>query len=250
MLYEDIRQRCKEYHQGDDRGYDGSYARYIEYKNQTQAKWDNPDRLDFGDAEELITFLNKWVCRIPFKDAGASKEVILELLKTGAPLPGALTIRVITMHLLLNNLAKAVPQLTTLQNATLLDVKFNETTKQMIQECFDTIAWFGIRKGRISNEAVATSKILHVAINPHLFVIWDNDIQKSYEIPKRLVNTGEGYAHVFLPRMQDIAKRAVNEVMAKENLSCAAAIQSFTDHCEKKNSLAKIIDEYNFAKFK
>ena len=253
MVYAAIRQRCKEYHQRDTSGYDGAYARYTEYRTQTQAKWDNPDRLDSGDAKELITFLNRWRCKIPFNDSVAPEKVILDLWlnnhKTGAPLPGAFTIKGITMQRLLNNLAKAVPHLNTLQNATLLDVKLDQATKQMIAGCFDTIAKFGIKKGSVSNEAVATSKILHAAINPKLFVMWDNDIQERY-IPKHLINTGDGYARVFLPRMQVIAERAVDEVMRNENLSCTDAIQSFTEHCEKKNSLAKIIDEYNFAKFK
>ena len=49
--------------------------------------------------------------------------------------------------------------------------------------------------------------------------------------------------------MQRLAERAVNQVMTEEGLSRADAIQSFTDHCEKKNSLAKIIDEYNYTKY-
>ena len=253
MLYEEIRQRCRMYHERDERGYDGAYARYTEYKNQTQAKWDNPDRLDFSDAEELITFLNKWGCKIPFHDAATPKEVIIDILlnnlKTGVPRLGGSTIRVATMELLLNNLKTKVPLLNRLRSATLLDVDFDENRRRMIADCFNAVAMFGIRKGNISNEAVATSKLLHVAINPNLFVMWDREIQPVYVLQKKEINTGFGYAEVFLQRIQRIAKQAVNEVMAEENLSRADAIRSFTDHCEKKNSLAKIIDEYNYTKY-
>lgn len=253
MLYQEIRQRCRMYHQNEHR-YDSTYASYMMHKSQTQTKWDNPDSLDYDDAERLITFLNDWGCRIPFNDADAPEEVIryllLNNLKTGAPFIGGSTIRVATMNLLLNNLKSEVPLLNTLRSATLLDVDFDENRRRMIANCFNTIAKFGIKKGNISNEAVATSKLLHVAINPNLFVMWDGEIQSAYILQKHWISTGFGYAELFLQRIQRIAKQAVNEVMAEEGLSRADAIQSFTNHCEKKNTLAKIIDEYNYTKYK
>ena len=252
MLYQEIRQRCRMYHQNEHR-YDSTYASYMMHKSQTQTKWDNPDSLDYDDAERLITFLNDWGCRIPFNNEAAPEEVIryllLNNLKTGAPFLSGSTIRVATMNRLLNNLKSTVPLLNTLRRATLLDIDFDESRRLMLSKCFNTIAMFGIKKGDFSNEAVATSKLLHVAINPNLFVMWDGNIQSVYLPQSHMKNTGFGYAEVFLQRMQRIAERAVNQVMTEEGLSRAAAIQSFTDHCEKNNSLAKIIDEYNFGKF-
>ena len=214
MLYQEIRQRCRMYHERDERGYDGTYASYMLYRNKTQTKWDNPDSLDYEDIERLVRFLKRWGC------------FMFEKIDNITPL-------------LLNNLISEVPTLNALQGKTLLDVNFDEDTKQTIKECFNRIA-------RIKKyESVATSKALHVAINPHLFVMWDRHIQSAY----RLGNTGKVYAHVFLPVMQIIANQAVNEVMAEEGLSRADAIRSFTDHCEKNNTLAKVIDEYNFTKY-
>ena len=160
------------------------------YRNQTQTKWDNPDSLEYDDAERLIDFLNDWVCRIPFNNAAAPEKVIVDLLlnnlKTGAPLLGAPTIKVATMNLLLNNLKSTVPLLNTLRSATLLDVHFDENRRRMLKDCFNAIAKFGIKKGDVSNEAVATSKLLHAAINPNLFVMWDGKIHQ----PISCRNTG------------------------------------------------------------
>ena len=254
MLYQEIRQRCRMYHQNGQK-YDRAYTSYMMHRNQTQTKWDNPDSLDYDDAERLITFLNEWGCMIPFNNEPAPKKVIGDLLlnnmKTGAPLLGAsTTIRVATMNQLLNNLKSTVPLLNTLRSATLFNVHFDENRRRMLSNCFNAIAMFGIRNGDVSNEAVATSKLLHVAINPNLFVMWDGEIQPAYILQRNRRNTGFGYAEIFLQRMQQrLAERAVKQVMAEEGLSRADAIQSFTEHCEKKNSLAKIIDEYNYAKY-
>ena len=218
MLYQEIRQRCRMYHQYESR-YDGAYGRYIVAKNQDM--WDNPVDLDYAEVNRLVAFLNQWNTMMPSNGE--------------------------TIRLLLKNLKTAVPCLNTLRSDTLLDVNFDETTKQMIAKCFDTIAESGIRRdGVYVTVSVGASKMLNVAINPELFVMWDREIQSGHDIR---VNFGSAYAHVFLPKMQRIAKKAVKEVVEQENLSCADAIQSFTDNCEKKNSLAKIIDEYNFTKF-
>ena len=215
MLYEKIRQGCNEYHQSYQYVYDRSYVSYFADKDQT--KWDNPDRLDTDEVKRLVRFANQWGTMMPKNDE--------------------------TIRRLLNNLTIAVPRLNTLQSATILDVNFDDTTKRMIEECFTAIAGSAIKKGGVKVTLyVGTSKMLHAAINPHLFVMWDNTIQVRYG----LVGTASEYAHVFLPKMQEIANHIVNEVMEQENLSRADAIQSFTDCCQKKNTLAKIIDEYNF----
>ena len=211
MLYEDIRQACKMYQQQDEYAYDGSYRRYNKAKDQ--AKWDNPATLDHTEVKRLVDFLNEWKTRMPSNPTNIT--------------------------LLLGKLRSAVPRLNTLQSETLLDVKFDETTKRKIAECFDEIA----QTQRY--ESVGASKMLHVAINPNLFVIWDTAIQSGYGMGR----SGSEYASKFLPKMQRIAKQAVEEVKVQENLSRAAAIQSFTERCEKNYSLAKIIDEYNYAKY-
>ena len=211
MLYEEIRQRCRMYHERDEFAYDGSYRRYNKAKDQ--AKWDNPKTLDYAEVSRLVDFLNEWKTRMP-----SNSDNITHLL---------------------NNLRSELPLLNTLRSATLLDVNFDETTKQTIAKCFDGIA----QTQRY--ESVGASKMLNVAINPNLFVIWDTAIQSGYGLGRY----GSEYAREFLPKMQRIAKRAVDQVRTEEGLSCADAIQSFTDHCEKSYSLAKIIDEYNYTKY-
>ena len=218
MLYEKIRQGCEKYHKH-EYAYDGAYGRYIDDKDQ--AKWDNPASLDYAEVKRLVGFLNEWKTRMPSNDE--------------------------TIRRLLNNLKTAVPRLNTLRSATLLDANLDETTKRMIAVCFDTIAGSAIRRDGVQvTVSVGTSKMLNVAINPELFVMWDGAIQSGHG---PMNDAGDGYARIFLPKMQAIAKRAVSEVMDKENLFLEAAIQSFTERCENKNSLAKIIDEYNYARF-
>lgn len=226
---EDIRQGCKAYHQYEF-AYDKAYVSYIADKNQD--KWANPDRLDCNEVKRVVRFANQWKSRVPKNDE--------------------------TIRRLLNNLKTEVPRLNTLQSATLLDVKLDEATKQMIKECFDTITRSPVRNDGVTRvrRPVGTSKMLHAAINDKLFVAWDEKIQEGYigHIVRSLridivSNAGVLYAGAFLPMMQEIAKQAVSEVMNQENLPYEDAIQSFTDHCENNNSLAKIIDEYNYARF-
>ena len=90
--------------------------------------------------------------------------------------------------------------------------------------------------------SVGTSKILHAAVNPELFVMWDNKIRDGYS----LQNSGYSYAYEFLPRMQKQAREAVEQVMNKKRLSRDDAIKYLTP-CGR--SLAKVIDEYNYVKF-
>ena len=218
MLYQDIRWGCEIYHQNEEiSSLDRVYRNYLTGKNQT--KWDNPETLDLYEVEILVDFANKWKSRMP-----SNANNIMRLL---------------------NNLRSAVPVLNTLRGKAIFDVNFAETLangksiSQIISDCFDTIA----QTNRY--ESVAASKMMNAAINPGLFVMWDTAIQRSYYMGRN----GYAYAYRFLPQMQELARRAVNEAMDKEGLSLIDAIASFTNHCENKNTLAKIIDEYNYAKF-
>ena len=222
MLYEDIRRGCTRYHQGKDGyAYDKAYANYFEDKNQ--AKWDNPDTLDLAEAGKLLAFLNQWETLMPARLTDFQSA-----------------------------LKKATAELTPLMDKSILDLDLNELSigdaedADKIRSIFLTVA----KCGGDSIEATATSKILHT-INPHGFVMWDRKIREHYAQPllgKKTPNIGEAaareYACRFLPAMQLIAKRAIEQVMAAENHdSRDDAIKSLTP-CG--NSLAKVIDEYNF----
>ena len=80
------------------------------------------------------------------------------------------------------------------------------------------------------------SKILHT-INPTLFVMRDETI--FYDC------NWNSYAAEFLPEMQQLTEKAVRQMEKQKNLSREKAIKYLMEHC-KHNSLAKIIDEYNF----
>ena len=210
MLYKKLRQGCEDYHKSGSK-YDKSYARYTADKSQD--RWDNPDTLDDKEIKRLVSFLSDWGClNLRFLKGDELDNITFSLIK---------------------NMKCAAPRLNTLKRKTLLDVKFDEYTKQMIAECFGMIA--GIDK----YGSVPTAKALHVAINPHLFVMWDRPILSAYD----LGNTGFVYAHIFLPAMQRIANKAVKEVMDQEDRLLDDAIKSLTP-CG--NSLAKVIDEYNY----
>ena len=108
---------------------------------------------------------------------------------------------------------------------------------QLIGESFDAIASAGKRY-----ESVATSKMLNIVVNPDLFVMWDGYIQQGYSVGR----TGPQYAYEFLPKMQRLAKKAVAQVMRHEDRSRDDATRSLTP---RNQSLAKVVDEYNYVKF-
>ena len=112
---------------------------------------------------------------------------------------------------------------------------FNMT---QILVCFEELAEFSDYY-----YSTAASKILHT-INPNLFVMWDRKIRKCRKVSG--MGLGREYVHVFLLKMQRIADEAIKQVEAQEGLSREVAIKCFTEHCKYNNSLAKIIDEYNF----
>ena len=141
-----------------------------------------------------------------------------------------------------------MPTLNLLKCKTILDIEFDAivttddgrqiTVKELVAKSFNTLSGCGPDKSYYS---VAASKILHT-INPELFVMWDNPIQSKYGIS----NSGYEYTYRFLPKMQRLLERAVNQVTRREKCSRDDAIKWLTSQCKHKNSLAKIIDEYNY----
>ena len=229
MLYQEIRRGCRMYHQNDASSYDKTYEDYM-FIDKAKDKWLQPDTLDLAEAGKLLAFLNLWVT--------------------------PMQVRLIDFH---SALQYAVEELTPLMDKTILDLDLSESSvdgKADVEADMYKIgsAFYELANCGDRNESVAASKILHT-INPDGFVMWDRAIRAQYApqllgitIPAKVKRVE--YELYFLPVMQGIANQAVNEVMEQESLSRADAIQSFTDHCECKNSLAKIIDEYNFARFK
>ena len=84
--------------------------------------------------------------------------------------------------------------------------------------------------------------MIHAAINPNLLVMWDNRIREGYGISD---NGGPGYIR-FLKRIQNLAEKAVREIIDAENLTREDAIISLTS---RGHTLAKAIDEFNYVRF-
>ena len=144
---------------------------------------------------------------------------------------------------MLGGLKCATPSLNLLKGRTILNIRFDEsfegkTASQLIAESFDCIASAGRKTAR-----VATSKMMHAAINRELFVPWDGAIIAAYGSAP---GCGRHYAEKFLPRIQRLAKRAIRQVIEKKDCSCEEAISYLTS---RRHSLAKVLDEYNWMKY-
>lgn len=100
---------------------------------------------------------------------------------------------------------------------------------------------------------VAASKVLHV-LAPHFFVIWDNAIRAGYgcgiKYDKAIVRNETYY--VFLARTQKELQIAI------QSYADSHSIKNFVEASDalikvlcanRRKTLAKIIDEYNFMKF-
>ena len=223
MLQEAIRLGCEIYHGGVTSEYDNGYTQYLDDKDQL--KWDCPDRLDILEIEKLRVFLNeKWRARIQMEDKG--RDLRPDLLRT---------------------LQSVLPHLAVLRNTTILDAEFGDgDVSQLIICTLDAIARYGPRK----YESTAASKILHT-INPELFVMWDRAIRGGYGLGEDNANKnsqwkreGVGYADYFLPRMQRLAHLAIEQV---KGITHDPIDLLRSPNCS--HSLAKILDEYNYAKF-
>ena len=230
VSYEKIRLGCKEYHRGKDgKRFDEDYRDYLLIDRDT-SKWNQLDLIDLAEAGKMIGFLNLW--KTPVQ------------------------VRLVDFLLALQCAALL---LRPIQGKTILDVDLNRPTTQdsdfsvgqLVEKCFDILSRCGRR-----DEITASSKILHT-INPELFVMWDNKIRKEYarsagyRSDKSIKdNAARIYATVFLPKMQEIARDSVNEAMEHENnvSNPEEAVKFLTEPC-KYNSLAKVLDEYNFMRY-
>ena len=203
MLYEAILLGCQKYHQA-TYSYEDAYRRYR--NDRDEGKWSNPETLDHSEVNRLVFFVNQWSSHVP-RDTDNVERVLGEL-------------------------KRQVPELNRLKDRTLLDVEFDEATCELIARSFDVVADAGRRY-----EKVATSKMFHAAVNPELFVMWDGEIMRGYEI---IYGNGRAYAHGFLPEMQLLARESACQ--AKEKSPCRS-------YPHPGHTLAKMIDEYNYVKF-
>ena len=173
-----------------------------------------------GDARRHIEFINRWATRSPLK---------AEQLQAG--------FRAAWPHLRGLN-GQTIEQLA-------LTGKIPAAESEPIQKAFDAIATCGAR-----NESTGASKILHANL-PRLFVMWDMRIAAGYGI-YRDVNpprpNGHDYASTFLPRITSQLREAVQSYVTEFSCGQSDAISELRK-LNNGRSIAKMIDEYNFAKF-
>ena len=234
MLYQEIRQGCEEYH-NKPLAYDESYNDYM-CIGKVKYDWLHPDTLNSEEAAgNLLAFLNQWQAWGPWAK--------VKLEKFHPALQTALQMWANDLDPLMD---KTILDLNLCKPKTPTDDKKILVGGDLLKilPIFDELA---IRCKYRGYSSTAASKILH-AINPDGFVMWDTKIRKQYaqKLLKRdsqLTHAWE-YAYYFLPEMQRIANSAIEQVMNEEDhSSCAEAIKSLTP-CG--NSLAKVIDEYNY----
>jgi hypothetical protein len=185
---------------------------YDQYQASTRLCFDRePESITFAEIDRLILFLDQW-----FSHYESSPEQCRRLLKA---------------------IQEVLPTGRRLLDEQLLTVELmGQETRKDIAYMFNTIATCGPRV-----EKTATSKILH-SLHPELFVMWDSAIQSGYAV----AGTGEDYAERFLPRVQKIAVRAVEQCAGAHGVSARKAIEILT---QCGHTLAKVLDEYNYAKF-
>jgi hypothetical protein len=209
LLYEAVRSGSESYH-NHPKVWDRFYVSYMQDKRQEL--WDSCT-VDELEAGRLIRFLNQWSTHYQTRPAELATAI-------NSVLP------------ILNRLAEQ----------DLLHVDFgqvfvgSEPASYTIEMAFDVIAGCGRRY-----ESTGASKILHT-LNPRLFVMWDAGIRAATGI--RGQGDGLGYAHRFLPKMQQLAKTVVAECMRDCGVSESGALRVI---CTCGHSLAKVIDEYNWA---
>ncbi|MYC07180.1 MAG: hypothetical protein F4X57_08420 [Chloroflexi bacterium] len=213
MLYEAIRLGYEEYHRVET-AYDESYAGFF-------AKW-NVQAIDQPMIDSLRNFLAQFKAFSNFRWDQINAEVLQRTI------------------------SQVLPNLLELEDLTVLDNFMDH--RQLIAESFDTIAecqYTPMKRNqkKTTFSSTAASKILH-AINPSLFIMWDDAIRGGYGLGSD--TKGKGYAYRFLPRMQRLAEFAIRQVVENEGHSREDAISSLVS-CG--NSLAKVLDEYNYVKF-
>ena len=179
-----------------------------------------PDCTDEAVARRLIDFINSWSTRTPMtpiqlRNACTSQSALLNALSER-------TIETLDLDSELHN---------------------GYSVCAAITEVFDAIANCGPRR-----ESTGASKILH-ALLPQLFVMWDLGIAGGYGLggsqPRR---DGHDYAFTFLRRVMNEMEEAIATYADEFDCERRDAIRGLVARGGDR-TLAKLLDEYNFAKY-
>jgi len=173
--------------------------------------------LSADDVDGLVLLVNRWRTRYP--SSADSRASLLAAFRS------------------------IVPNLQSLVGARLAGADFDGETGDHADAAFTAVVGANPRKG-----LTAASKFLHV-VNPELFVMWDAFIRPGCGItssPGELNPPVSAYARVFLPRMQLIVRRVLREYAERHGVTVPEAETAL---CPPGCTLAKLVDEYNYARF-
>jgi hypothetical protein len=107
-----------------------------------------------------------------------------------------------------------------------------------METIFTKIAYCGSRA-----EVTGASKILHTIL-PSLFVMWDASIRPGYAV----IGMPSDYASKYLIRIQKQVKEAIMSYVHEFGCDREVAVRAIIKKGNGR-TLAKLIDEYNYAKF-
>lgn len=205
--------------------YNSAYLHVLRQEAFLNTLRNSPQKLDVNDVRNiLVDFLNKWGCRLRNYDN-------------------------VTASNLKDCIAGIHPELLTIQNFSILEFDFEDTSnKKKIGNIFNRFWHYGSQIAK-NFGPTATSKTLHI-INPQLFTMWDDDIRTHYWAHNRdIIDSGRGY-FFFLIEIKQIAERLVNECRGRFDTNNPALWLSEQLNINPPLSLVKFIDEFNWLVFK
>lgn len=208
-------------------------ARSLDWKNARKfVDWKKLHNLPTNEiVERVISFLDRWGCYLYTQRENWPKmaERIRDAYR------------------------ESIPFLNALENETLEDIDLKKkktvngdeyTNEYLIERVFARFCQvaYGFR-------GVAASKTLSL-INPHLFVMWDNEIARNYGVksPSEPSRRDPQYVSLFLPKMKGIANGIIDSYIQEKKCSRKEAIEAINSF-RNNRPLAKLIDEYNWMKY-
>jgi len=209
--------RASEIFEGDFYAYDGAWLK--------AKKLDWEGLYDFSINEvkdDVIKFLNIWKCRLH------PSITLAERIKKAHK--------------------DTIPYLEALQEVTVGDWEPDIVKKiegnthsngELLQKTFARFSMIGERF-----RYVAASKLLHFLL-PNLVVMWDNSIALGYGVPMN----SKWYVKKFIPRMRRMANEAIASYQEEYKVIREAAVAALYNFRPPK-TLAKLLDEYNYMKFR
>jgi len=136
------------------------------------------------------------------------------------------------------------PRVKNLEGWSIVNADFTDDVKESLRVIFDSIA-----KSCLRYESTDTSKILH-AINPELFVMWDDRIKKGIIGVRQSAKDYDGkcYAYEFLPQMQEFARHFLDSYVEENHGDYEHASKQISQMAGGR-TLAKLVDEFNYVRF-